>query len=653
MPRHSVGHYSRRSPAAGVRPACKYNARSGPEGPELDADDLPMTGSSHRRRRLPIAAALALLLVACTQPREDESPDVPPPQGETARQFVARINDETAQLNRETGRAFWVQSTYITQDTNFLAARASERLLAFNSHAVKQSLRYLGEDLDPDTARQMRRLRLGTAMPAPDDAAKRSELATIATEMEGMYGTAKYCPQDGDCLAETDIIRLMAGNRDYRELLAAWQGWHDAARPLRPKYQRFVELANEGARELDFENLGVMWKSGYDMAPDAFEAEAERLWNQVKPLYEQLHCHVREKLADHYGDDKVSRDGPIPAHLLGNIWAQQWGTLYDLMEPAPGVAQFDVTEALRTQKWDEVRMTRAAEQFFVSLGLPKLPETFWERSLLSKPRDRDVVCHPSAWALDGGDDVRIKQCVEPTAEHLTTLHHELGHIYYSLLYKHLPPLFQDGAHDGFHEGIGDTLELSMTPAYLRELGLIGEIEQSPEATLNLQMKLALDKIAFLPFGKLIDQWRWDVFAGKTPPEDYNSAWWALRTRYQGIAPAVERDEEDFDPGAKFHVPGNTPYTRYLLAHILQFQFHRSLCEAAGHTGPLHECSIYGNPEAGRRLKAMLALGASKPWPEALELITGSREMDASAIVDYFQPLMAWLKTQNEERSCGW
>jgi len=572
---------------------------------------------------------------------------------ETAPEFAARINDEIAALGRETGKAFWVQATYITPDTNFLAAKANEKWLAFNSRAVEESKRYVGQELDPETSRQLNLLRLGTSMPAPRDPAKRTELATLSADMEGMYGTAKYCREDGTCLADTDIIRIMAKSTDYDELLDVWAGWRTTSRPLRPMYARFAELANEGARELGFDDLGVMWKSKYDMPPEAFEAETERLWTQVKPLYEALHCYVRDQLADHYGEDKVSRTGPIPAHLLGNIWAQEWANVYPLVQPFEGVAELDVTAALESQGWDEIRMTKTAENFFVSLGMPNLPETFWERSLLKKPRDRDVVCHASAWPLDGGEDVRIKQCVEPTEEQLTTLHHELGHIYYYLMYKPLPPLYKSGAHDGFHEGIGDTLELSMTPAYLKELGLVDEFAQSDEATINLQMKMALNKIAFLPFGKLIDQWRWDVFSGKTTPENYNAAWWELRTAYQGITPPVERTEADFDPGAKFHIPGNTPYTRYFLARILQFQFHRALCEAAGHEGPLHSCSIYGNEEAGRRLMAMMQLGASKPWPEALELLTGSKEMDASAIIDYFEPLMGWLATQNEGKTCGW
>jgi len=634
----ALGRSGSTMPAAAHGPA--------PQNPEYKA----LIKSPSWRLGAPLLGILAITLAAGAPLHAQPAPEA---AEETAQQFVARVNAELAELRREVATAFWVQSTYITPDTQWLAARASEKALAFTSRAIAESTRFPDQDLDPETARQLALLRRGVTLPAPDVPDKRAELANIATGMEGMYGSAKYCPADGECLGETDIIRLMATERDYDKLLEAWRGWHDTARPMRSMYGRFVELANEGALEIGFPDVGALWRSGYDMPPEDFEAEVERLWVQVRPLYEQLHCHVRDKLADHYGEDKVSRTAPIPAHLLGNIWAQEWGTLFDLVKPAPGVAQFDVTTALEEQGWDEARMTRAAENFFVSLGMPALPDSFWERSLLTKPRDRDVVCHPSAWSLDGEDDVRIKQCVEPTAQHLTTLHHELGHIYYYLLQKHLPPLYQDGAHDGFHEGIGDTLELSMTPGYLHELGLIGEVEQSPGATLNLQMKLAMDKIAFLPFGKLIDQWRWDVFSGRTPPAEYNAAWWRLRTAYQGIAPAVVRDESAFDAGAKYHIPGNTPYTRYFLARILQFQFHRALCEAAGHTGPLHECSIYGSEEAGRRLMAMLELGASRPWPDALELVAGSREMDASAIIEYFQPLMSWLAVQNRGRSCGW
>jgi peptidyl-dipeptidase A len=416
---------------------------------------------------------------------------------------------------------------------------------------------------------------------------------------------------------------------------------------------RFVDLANEGARELGFADLGAMWRSGYDMPPDDFSKEATRLWGQVKPLYDSLHCYVRGRLQKTYGADRVPSGKPIPAQLLGNMWAQQWGEIYPLVEPYPGVLDLDVTAALKKQKYDAVRIARSAESFYVSLGFDKLPESFWERSLLTKPRDRDVQCHASAWQMDTQGDVRIKQCIEPTQDHLMTVYHELGHVFYYMSYAKQPYIFQSGAHDGFHEAIGDTVNLSMTPAYLHQIGLTGAVKTSREATINQQMKLALDKVAFLPFGKMIDEWRWKVFAGETKPDNYNAAWWQLREQYQGVGAPVARSEEDFDPGAKYHIPANTPYTRYFLSYILQFQFHKALCDAAGNKGPLYECSVYGNAEAGKRFREMLELGQSQPWQDTLEKLTGTRQMDASAILDYFAPLQAWLAEQNKGQTCGW
>jgi peptidyl-dipeptidase A len=472
--------------------------------------------------------------------------------------------------------------------------------------------------------------------------------------MEGMYGAAKYCPKGPDsCKDQGQLTEVLATSRKYDELTEAWTGWHSTARPLRKEYVRFVDLANEGARELGFADLGAMWRSGYDMPPDEFTKEAARLWGQVKPLYDSLHCYVRGRLQKTYGAERVPDGKPIPAQLLGNMWAQQWAEIYPLVEPYPGVSDLDVTQALEKQKYDAVRITQSAEAFYVSLGFPKLPQTFWERSLLTQPRDRDVQCHASAWHMDSKEDVRIKMCIKQTQDDLMTVYHELGHVFYDLSYNQQPHMFQNGAHDGFHEAIGDTVNLSMTPAYLHQIDLIGAVKQSPEATINQQMKLALDKVAFLPFGKMIDEWRWKVFDGQVKPENYNAAWWQLREQYQGVAPPVPRTEEDFDPGAKYHIPANTPYTRYFLSYILQFQFHKALCEAAGFKGPLHECSVYGNAEAGKRFREMLALGQSQPWQDTLEKLTGTRQMDASAILDYFGPLQQWLADKNKGQTCGW
>jgi len=594
---------------------------------------------------------LVITLAACSQQAPDEAVSAAPT--ETAEEFVARVNEELRELGREGGAAGWVRATYITADTAILSSLSRERYAKWHGETVEAAMAYDDQELSPETRRAIDLLKLGTSLPTPKDAAKRRELTEIATELTGIYGAGKYCRSDDDCISGTDLELKMQQSRNYDELLELWEGWREIALPMRDKFERYVELANEGAGTLGYDNLGEMWRAGFDMSPAEFQAETGRLWEQVKPLYDELHCHVRAKLGEVYGEDKVPQDGPIPAHLLGNMWAQEWAPLFDLLEPYPGVSDLDVDSTLKTKDYSPQEMVRSAENFYVSLGMPRLPDTFWERSQFSKPQDREVVCHASAWGLDGGNDLRIKMCINQTYDELRVIYHELGHNYYQGAYKNQPPLFQGGAHGGFHEAIGDTVVLSMTPGYLEEVGLISSAEQNEQAVINRQMQMALDSIAFLPFGKLIDEWRWAVFSGEVAPEDYNKAWWEMRLQYQGIAPATERTEDHFDPGAKYHVPANVSYTRYFLARILQFQFQRALCETAGHEGDLHSCSVFGNKEAGEKFQAMLEAGQSAPWQETLEKLTGTQEMDASAIIDYFAPLMAYLKEQNEGRTCGW
>jgi peptidyl-dipeptidase A len=598
----------------------------------------------HRAR---IAAAATTLTLLTTVPAALAA-------AETADEFVARTNAELADLLLEVNAAQWTQATYITPDTQLLSAKAYERYLAFFGRTVEDAKKFAGQPMSPATKRSIELLKLGVSAPAPDDPAKRAELATLLAGMDAKYGTAEYCKEGSkDCRDEVQLKAVLEKSRDYDELLDAWRGWHDQARALRNDYTRFTELANEGSRTLGYADLGAMWRSNYDMPADDFTKEAARLYSQVEPLYKDLQCYARTKLAQKYGEDKVPAGKPIPAHLFGNMWAQQWDAAYDIFEPYPGVSDLDVDSALVRQNYDAVRMTRSAESFYKSIAFPALPEKFWERSMLTQPRDRDVQCHASAWEMNGSDDVRIKMCIRPTYEELRTIYHELGHVYYYLWYKDQPTLFKNGAHDGFHEAVGDTVTLSMTPAYLAQIGLVPAGKGSREALINRQMKLALEKIAFLPFGKMIDEWRWQVFSGQVTPANYNAAWWALREKYQGIRPPVARTEADFDPGAKYHIPGNTPYTRYFLSFILQFQFQKALCDAAGFKGPLSECSIYGNEAAGRKFGAMLAKGQSQPWQDTLYELTGTREMDASAILDYFKPLQGWLKQQNKGQTCGW
>ncbi len=505
-----------------------------------------------------------------------------------------------------------------------------------------------------DERRQLNLLKVALVLATPSDPKESDELSKIMARLESTYGKGKWCadPSKPDACRNIDeVSRILSSPGNEKTLRAAWEGWHTIAPPMRKDYQRFVELSNKGAKELGFADTGAMWRSKYDMKPDEFTTELDRLWEQVRPLYLKLHAYVRLKLRAKYGD-VVPEKGPIPAHLLGNLWAQDWSNIYPLVAPPHADPGFSLTGILEKRKMTALEMVRVGERFYTSLGFAPLPRTFFERSLLVRPRDREVVCHASAWDIDYAEDIRIKMCIEPTAEDFTTIHHELGHNFYQRAYKDLPVLFRDSANDGFHEAIGDTIALSVTPEYLVRIGLL---DKAPDTSrdIGLLMNKALEKIAFLPFGLLIDQWRWKVFAGEIAPAEYNQAWWDLKLKYQGVAPPSARGEEFFDPGAKYHVPDNTPYTRYFLADILQFQFHRALAKAAGCTLPLNRCSTYESKAAGERLNKMLSMGASRPWPEALEALTGAKQMDASAILDYFAPLSKWLDQQLVGQPVGW
>jgi peptidyl-dipeptidase A len=616
-------------------------------------------------------AALGLIAAPAARAGGDDRTATPAtaasPTVEEARRFIEETEARLMALAIESSHAGWVQSTYITVDSQALAATANERLIGATMEAAEQAQRFAGLDLPADLARRINLLKVGLSLPAPPDAAKRAELTRIASEMEAIYGAGKYCPEGGaraltredegeepdGCYDLEELSNVLVESRDPAKLEEAWTGWRTISPAMRDEFARYVELANEGARALGFSDLGALWRAKYDMEPAAFAAEVDRLWGQVKPFYDSLHCYVRAKLNEKYGDAVQPLDAPIRADLLGNMWAQEWANVYDVMAiPGSEGAAVDITKLLEERDATPQDMVKIGERFFTSLGFEPLPETFWERSMFVKPRDREVVCHASAWSIDYQDDLRIKMCIEPTAEDFVTIHHELGHNFYQRAYNEKSYFYQDSAMDAFHEAIGDTIALSVTPEYLEEIGLIAEVPPAGD-DIPLLLKDALDKIAFLPFGMILDQWRWKVFSGEVPPERYNAAWWELRERYQGVRPPVARSEADFDPGAKYHIPANVSYTRYFLARILQFQFHRSLCQIAGETGPLHRCSIYGSQAAGQRLASMLEMGSSQPWPDALEAMTGSRQIDATAIQDYFAPLKTWLDEQNEGRQCGW
>ncbi|SMF76094.1 M2 family metallopeptidase [Allosphingosinicella indica] len=578
------------------------------------------------------------------------------PTAQEADAFIAAAEKDLGDFSVIGARAAWVNATYINDDTDALAAHfgtiGTEKSVAYANQAAKFAK---APGLSADTKRKLDILRGGITLPAPTTAGAAAELNTIATRLQSTYGKGRGTLK-GQQINGSDIEAAMGTNRNPEELKEMWSSWHDnVGAPMRKDYVRLVQIANEGSKELGYKDTGAMWRSGYDMPADEFAALTDKLWLEVKPLYDQLHCYTRGKLNAKYGDAVQSKTGPIRADLLGNMWAQEWGNIYDVVAP-PGAGDigYDVGDLLEKKGYDPIKMVKTGEGFFSSLGFAPLPETFWERSQIVKPQDREVVCHASAWDLDNKDDLRIKMCTKVNGDDFVTVHHELGHNYYQRAYNKQPFLYLNGANDGFHEAIGDAVALSITPEYLVQIGLLDKSQvPSADKDIGLLLRQAMDKVAFLPFGLLVDKWRWGVFEGSIPESSYNKGWNDLRLQYQGIVPPVARDESKFDPGAKYHIPGNTPYTRYFLARILQFQFYKAACDQAGWKGPLHRCSFYGNKEVGKRLNAMLEMGASKPWPDALQAFTGSREMSGKAMLEYFRPLDAWLKQQNRGQQCGW
>ncbi len=573
-----------------------------------------------------------------------------------ADKFIATAEKELADFSVFNQQISWVNNTYITDDTDALASRIGAQGTEMSVRYATEAAKYMKiRGLRSDTVRKLDMLRGGLVMPAPTKAGAAKELNDIATRLNSAYGKGKGTLK-GKPINGSDIEAEMGTNRNPAELAEMWKSWNDnVGAPMKADYVQEVAIANAGARELGYSDTGAMWRSQYDMPADKFAAMVDRLWTQVKPLYDQLHCYTRTKLNEKYGDKVQPDSGPIRADLLGNMWAQEWGDIYDIVAPkGAGDIGYDTGALLASKGYDPTKMVKAGEGFYTSLGFPALPQTFWTRSQITKPADREVVCHASAWDVDNIDDLRIKMCTKVNSGDFGTIHHELGHNFYQRAYNKQPYLYLNGANDGFHEAIGDFIALSITPEYLVQIGLLDRDKvPSTDKDLGLLLRQAMDKVAFLPFGLLVDKWRWGVFNGSIPASSYNKGWTDLRVKYQGIIPPVARSEANFDPGAKYHIPGNTPYARYFLARILQFQFYKAACDMSGWNGPLHRCSFYGNKTVGTRLNAMLAMGASKPWPDALQAFTGKREIDGTAMISYFQPLMTWLAEQNKGKTCGW
>ena len=595
--------------------------------------------------------AICAIVTSCGQSGEQSK------SSEDLEKFLASVESENLLEGPTVSSASWISSNFITYDSQKVIADYSKRYTLKALETSRDASNFNDLVTTPSNRRQLELLKSSFVMPPPFDDKLAGELSEISTKLEAMYGSGKHCYDDGSCLDLEAFENIIDSSRNSSELLKAWTGWHEIGKPMKPMYLRMVDIGNQGSKDLGFDGLSDLWFSKYDMPAETFLNETDRVWEEVKPLYEALHCHVRSKLNSEYGDDIVPLDGPLPVHVLGNMWGQSWSNIYDLVyEKDETNTSIDVTQIINERNIDEITMVEYAEDFFLSMGFKELPETFWERSLFVKPQDRSVVCHASAWNLDSvNNDLRIKMCIEKNEEDFITIHHELGHIFYYQAYNHLPTLFQGGANDGFHEAFGDLLTLSITPDYLNKIGFISseEATSAKKDPIGLLMKQALEGVVVIPWALTLDKWRSGVFNGEIEESNLNSSWWDMRESYQGITSPVNRSEDYFDPGAKYHIPANTPYTRYYLARIMQYQFHEALCNAMNFDGLLHECSIYGNQIAGEKIISTMALGQSQPWQDAFENITGSRKLSGSSVMNYYKPLKEWLDKQNENRMCGW
>ncbi|XP_017853861.1 angiotensin-converting enzyme [Drosophila busckii] len=582
-----------------------------------------------------------------------------------AKEYLENLNKELALRTNVDTEAAWAYASNINDENekkrNENAAELAKFLKEIAADTQKFNWRsYQSEDIK----RQFKFLtKLGYAALSESDY---KELLETLSSMESNYAKVKVCDfkdaKKCDLALEPEIEEIITKSRNPEELKYYWREFYDkAGTAVRPQFEKYIELNTKAAHLNNFTSGAEVWLDEYE--DPTFEKQLEAIFAEIRPLYEQVHGYVRYRLRQHYGNEVVSEKGPLPMHLLGNMWAQQWSDIADIVSPFPDKPLVDVSAEMIKQGYNPLKMFQMGDDFFTSMNLTKLPKDFWDKSIIEKPTDgRDLICHASAWDFYLQDDVRIKQCTTVTQSQFFTVHHELGHIQYFLQYQHLPFVYRTGANPGFHEAVGDVLSLSVsTPKHLEKVGLLKNYKQDEEQRINNLFLTALDKIVFLPFAFTMDKYRWSLFRGEVDKSKWNCAFWKLREEYSGIEPPVVRTEKDFDAPAKYHVSADVEYLRYLVSFIIQFQFYKSACIKAGQYDPknpelpLDNCDIYGSAAAGKAFQNMLSMGASKPWPDALQAFNGERTMTGKAIAEYFEPLRVWLEAENKKNKVpiGW
>ncbi|XP_007090142.2 angiotensin-converting enzyme 2 isoform X1 [Panthera tigris] len=584
---------------------------------------------------------------------------------ELAKTFLEKFNHEAEELSYQSSLASWNYNTNITDENVQKMNEAGAKWSAFYEEQSKLAETYpLAEIHNTTVKRQLQALQQsGSSVLSAD---KSQRLNTILNAMSTIYSTGKACNPNNpqECLLlEPGLDDIMENSKDYNERLWAWEGWRaEVGKQLRPLYEEYVALKNEMARANNYEDYGDYWRGdyeeewtdGYNYSRSQLIKDVEHTFTQIKPLYQHLHAYVRAKLMDSY-PSRISPTGCLPAHLLGDMWGRFWTNLYPLTVPFGQKPNIDVTDAMVNQSWDARRIFKEAEKFFVSVGLPNMTQGFWENSMLTEPgNSQKVVCHPTAWDLGKGD-FRIKMCTKVTMDDFLTAHHEMGHIQYDMAYAVQPFLLRNGANEGFHEAVGEIMSLSAaTPNHLKTIGLLPPgFSEDSETEINFLLKQALTIVGTLPFTYMLEKWRWMVFKGEIPKEQWMQKWWEMKREIVGVVEPVPHDETYCDPASLFHVANDYSFIRYYTRTIYQFQFQEALCRIAKHEGPLHKCDISNSSEAGKKLLQMLTLGKSKPWTLALEHVVGEKNMNVTPLLKYFEPLFTWLKEQNRNSFVGW
>ena len=570
-----------------------------------------------------------------------------PPMQERADRFLEIVNSGYQALYRVNSEAQWLADTDVTPAHDAAAEVAGKAYAAFNGSPAlineAQALLAHRAELNELTVRQLEHVLLNAAegpMTNPDLVAARIAAETQQASTLNSFEFKLH----GKPVTVNEIDNLLVTTTALAERRAVWEASKESGPALKPGLVKLQQLRNGVARELGHHDYFALQMAAYGMTTDEMVRLNDDFMRVLRPLYLQLHTWTKYELAKRYGQPVPKL---IPAHWIANRWAQEWPGL---------VAPADLSPYFKDRSAEWVAKT--AEQFFVSLGLPPLPATFWTKSDIypvpaGDPRKKNT--HGSCWHIDLENDIRSLQSIEPNAQWFQTAHHEFGHGHYFMSYTRpeVPPLLRASANPGFHEGIAEISGFASSQVpYLQMVGVLPPDFKADETAFLLNDAL-VNCVPFIFWASgTMTHWEADVYANNLPPDQWNARWWQYVRDFQGIEPPSPRGEEWCDAATKTHI-NDTPcyYPNYAFATILKFQLNDYIAKNILHQPP-QSCNYAGNKEVGAFLKRIMEKGATEDWRKVLRDATGE-DLSTRAMVEYFKPLQAWLAAQNKGRPIGW